>query len=276
MPVALSGGKIGCIMKAAFYQFQPVFGDIERNVRKVLERAEGIDADLVVLPELFATGYQFVARDEVSGLSESVPEGYTTEALTRLSRRKGIYVVAGLAERDGEDVFNSAILTGPDGFIGVYRKTHLFCEEKLWFTPGDTGFRVFDTPLGRIGIMICFDWIFPESMRTLTLMGAEIVAHPANLVLPYCPAAMPVRCLENRVYAVTANRIGVEHRKQDQTLTFIGSSQITAPDGTICVRAPENEELSMTVDVDVQKARDKSMNPYNHILRDRRPEMYRT
>jgi len=96
------------------------------------------------------------------------------------------------------------VLTGPDGVIGIYRKTHLFSEEKLYFTPGNTGFRVWETGICRIGIMICFDWFFPESMRSLTLQGAEVIAHPANLVLPHCPGAMPVRCLENGVYAVTA------------------------------------------------------------------------
>jgi 5-aminopentanamidase len=263
-------------MKAAFYQFDPVFGEREKNIAKVVAAAQGADTDLLVLPELFATGYQFISRDEVVGLSEPVPEGYTTRAIAGLSRSKGIYIVAGLAEKDGERLFNSAILTGPEGFIGVYRKTHLFFEEKLWFLPGDTGFRVFDTPLGRIGVMICFDWIFPESMRTLALMGAEVVTHPANLVLPHCPSAMPVRCLESRVWAVTANRIGVEQRKEGQALTFIGSSQITAPDGTICVRAPDNEESLMVLDVDPRKARDKSLNPYNDVLMDRRPAMYKT
>jgi 5-aminopentanamidase len=263
-------------MKAGFFQFDPVFGEKHRNIEKALERAREVRADLLVLPELFATGYQFVSKAEAFELSEPVPEGYTTQAMIQLCRQQGMYIVAGLAERDGEHVFNSAILTGPGGFIGVYRKTHLFFEEKLWFEPGNSGFQVFDTPIGQIGIMICFDWVFPESMRTLTLMGAEIVAHPANLVLPWCPSAMPIRCLENRVFAVTANRIGAEHRKDDQTLSFIGSSQITAIDGAILARAPEREEAAMTAEIDIAKARDKTLNPFNNLIKDRRPEFYRT
>ncbi|MCX5813158.1 MAG: acyltransferase [Proteobacteria bacterium] len=262
-------------MRAGFYQFEPVFGEKEGNIEKVLHALKDVDADLIVLPELFATGYQFISHEEVDRLSEQVPQGYTTEILVGLSRSKGMYIVAGIPEKHGEKFFNSAILTGPDGYIGIYRKTHLFFEENIWFTPGDTGFEVFHTAIGRIGIMICFDWIFPESMRTLALKGAEVVAHPANLVLPYCPSAMPIRCLENRVYAVTANRIGTESRKEGQTLNFIGTSQIVSPDSTLCAKAPENEESLGIVDIAPEKAKDKSLNAFNDLFRDRRPGMYR-
>ena len=236
---------------------------------------EGVDCGLMVLPELFATGYQFAAGSEVDKLSEKVPEGFTTRALAELSRKHGMFLVAGIAERDGAKFYNSAVLTGPDGFIGLYRKTHLFFEEKLWFSPGDTGFPVFPTDAGMIGIMICFDWFFPESMRVLALQGAEVVAHPANLVLPYCPNAMPVRCLENKVYAVTANRVGTECRKEGPALTYIGTSQVTAPDGTIAARAPEKGDSLMVVEIDLEATRNKGINPFNDLFLDRRPEMYR-
>jgi predicted amidohydrolase len=261
-------------MKVAFYQFEPVFGEKEQNVARVLQSLGEVDADLVVLPELFSSGYQFISQEEVVRLSERVPQGPTTDALAEFSRRKGIYLAAGVPEADGDRYYNSAILTGPEGYLGLYRKTHLFFEEKLWFSPGDTGFRVFSTGIGRIGIMICFDWIFPESMRTLALMGAEVIAHPANLVLPHCPAAMPVRCLENKVYAVTANRVGREERKSGQVLTFIGTSQVVGPDAKVYARAPETGDALMTVEVDLAKARDKSLNPFNDLFRDRRPGLY--
>jgi 5-aminopentanamidase len=261
-------------MKAGFYQFNPVFGKKEENLKKVLSAITDADADLLVLPEFFATGYRFVSQEEVSGLSEPIPNGDTTERLSDLSRQKGIYLVAGLPERDGDRFFNSAVLSGPDGFIGVYRKTHLFFEEKLYFSPGDTGFKVWDTKVGRIGIMICFDWFFPEAMRALALMGADIIAHPSNLVLPYCPAAMPVRCLENRVFAVTANRVGEENRKAGQSLRFIGQSQITSPEGKILIRAPENDEALLIAEINPETARNKNLNPLNNIFDDRRPEMY--
>ena len=261
-------------MKAGFYQFNPVFGKKEKNLAKVANALEGINAELMVLPEFFATGYQFISTVEVSRLAEAIPGGETTDALVGLSQKHGMYIVGGLPERVGNHFYNSAVITGPDGFIGVYRKTHLFFEETLWFTPGNTGFNIFQTDLGTIGIMICFDWFFPESMRSLALQGALVIAHPANLVLPNCPAAMPIRCLENRVYAVTANRTGTEQRKDGPPLTFIGMSQIVAPDSTVIARAPAKGTSMMISDIDLKKALNKSINPYNDLFKDRRPEMY--
>jgi predicted amidohydrolase len=261
-------------MKAGFFQFAPVFGKKDENIKKVLSVLKETDADLVVLPEFFATGYQFVSEDEVAELSEQIPNGYTTKFLSETSLQRGFHIVAGLPERDGDGFFNTAVITGPEGFIGSYRKTHLFFEEKLFFSPGDTGFKVWDTKIGRIGIMICFDWFFPESVRVLALMGADIVAHPANLVLPYCPDAMPVRCLENRVYGVTANRIGEEGRQEGQSLRFIGQSLIASPEGKVIVKASENEEVLMVADIKPELARDKSLTSLNNIFNDRRPEMY--
>jgi predicted amidohydrolase len=262
-------------MRAGFFQFNPTFGEKEQNLNRLVSAVEDAELDLLVLPEFFATGYQFVSKDEVAELSEDIPRGFTTDGLSELSVRKGIHIVAGLPEKEGNRFFNSAVLTGPDGFMGVYRKTHLFFEEKLWFSPGDTGFKVWETKTGRLGIMICFDWFFPESMRTLFLMGADIIAHPSNLVLPYCPRAMPTRCLENRVFAVTANRTGEEKRKQGQSLKFIGQSLIVSPEGEVLISASENDESLLVADIDPEKARDKKLNPLNNIFSDRRPGMYR-
>jgi len=128
--------------------------------------------------------------------------------------------------------------------------------------------------VGHIGIMICFDWFFPESMRALALLGAEVIAHPSNLVLPYCPQAMPIRCLENRVFAITANRTGSEGRKEGQSLNFIGQSQVVSPGGEVLVRASGSEEELLTIDVNPQEARNKSLNSFNDIFKDRRPEYY--
>jgi 5-aminopentanamidase len=266
---------LSVVMKAGFYQSSPLFGKKEQNIARVLSAVKNIELDLLVLPEFFATGYQFISRDEVAELSEQIPDGDTTGLLSDLARQKNCHIVAGLPEKDGDIYFNSALLTGPDGFIGVYRKTHLFFEEKFYFEPGDTGFRVWDTKAGRIGVMICFDWFFPESMRTLALMGADIVAHPSNLVLPYCPQAMPVRCIENRIFAVTANRIGKEQRKPGQSLKYIGQSLIVSPEGKVLAKAPKNKEALSVVDIDPLTARNKSLNSLTDLLADRRPGMYR-
>jgi predicted amidohydrolase len=263
-------------MIAGFLQFNPLFGDVKSNVDKVTSVITAHnDADLIVLPELFNTGYQFVSHDEVRELSEEVPSGYTTERLIELSLQRSVYIVAGIAERSGDFFFNSAVLTGPDGFLGVYRKIHLFHEEKVWFSPGDTGFRVWETHVGNIGIMICFDWFFPESARTLALMGADVIAHPANLVLQYCPDAMITRCIENRVYAITANRTGSEKRDGRRKLTYIGSSEIVSPLGKIITRASSDDEILSVAEIDVEDARNKRLNRFNQIFEDRREDTYR-
>ena len=261
-------------MKAGFYQLQPSFGDVDSNLTKVRNAVKDQEMDLLVLPEFFATGYQFTSTDEVAELAEEVPKGKTTEALLDLSQEKNAFIVAGLPEKDGNTYYNSAVLTGPEGFIGSYRKTHLFFEETLYFTPGNTGFKVWKTDIGRIGIMICFDWFYPESMRTLALAGAELIAHPSNLVLPFCPDSMPVRCLENMTFAITANRIGTEQRNGKEPLTFIGKSEIVSPKGKILLRAPDDEEAVMIADIDPAEANDKMLNQYNSIFKDRRPDQY--
>jgi predicted amidohydrolase len=261
-------------MKAGFYQLEPSFGDVSSNLVKVRNAVKDQEMDLLVLPEFFASGYQFTSLNDVADLSEEIPNGRTTEALLDLSHEHSFYIVAGLPEKEGNRYYNSAVLTGPDGFIGVYRKTHLFYEETLYFSPGDTGFKVWDIGICRIGIMICFDWFYPESMRTLSLAGAEVIAHPSNLVLPFCPDAMPVRCLENMTFAITANRIGTEQRNGKEPLTFIGKSEIVSPKGKILVRAPDDEEAVMTADINPADAKDKMLNQYNSILKDRRPDQY--
>ena len=263
-------------MIAGFLQFEAVFGDIKGNVARVTRLLSGKQADLVVLPELFNTGYQFISRDEVGDLSEEIPSGLTTRALIKVSKEKNLHIVAGIAERNGSSFYNSAVLTGPGGFIGVYRKTHLFFEEKLWFSPGDTGFRVWQTPVGNIGIMICFDWLFPESARTLALKGADIIAHPSNLVLPHCPDAMKTRCLENRVFSVTANRTGTEERGGKNPLIFIGTSEIVTPSGDILCRASGDKEEFGFAEFDPKEASNKNLNPFNNLFDDRREEYYRS
>jgi len=231
------------------------------------------DAELLVLPELFNTGYVFTSKEEAISLSEHVPEGKTTQGLCAVAKEKGTFIVGGLAEKDGGRIFNSAVLVSPDGYIGRYRKTHLFFEEKVWFDPGDEGFRVYDIGMCTVGIMICFDWFFPESMRVLSLMGADIVCHPANLVMPFCQESMKTRCLENHVFAVTANRTGTEARG-DKSLLFTGMSQITGPEGSILFRGGEDSQEVRTVEIDPKAARDKNVNSYNNLFADRRPNFY--
>ena len=261
-------------MRVGFYQYEPQFGQVARNLAAVAAALEQAEADLIVLPELFASGYQFVSQDEVMQLAEPVPDGPTTRRLVEIAKRRRMHLVAGLPERAGDRCYNSAVVVGPSGFIGCYRKTHLFFEETLFFTPGDTGFQVWDIGPAKLGVMICFDWYYPEAARTLALKGAEIICHPSNLVLPNCPDSMPVRCLENRVFAVTCNRTGSEVRGGKDQLTFIGNSEVVAPGGAILHRAPRDQEELCIVEIDPADARNKALTPYNDLLRDRRESLY--
>lgn len=260
-------------MKVGFIQFEPAFGDKEYNLRQIERLVEAVDAELIVLPELCTTGYHFTSRQEVEALGEEVPDGRTTETLGRLAQARNAVLVAGLIEKRGEKLYNAAMLIGPGGHMATYRKIHLFYEETLWFTPGDLPFSVYDLGVCRVGMMICFDWLFPEAARTLALRGADLLCHPANLVLPYCQDAMITRCLENRVFAVTANRIGTEIR-EGKKLCFTGRSQIVGPDGTILCRAGDLGAETGVVDIDVQRARVKAINPYNDLFAGRRTAFY--
>jgi predicted amidohydrolase len=261
-------------MRIGFYQFDPQFGEVAKNLDTVTAKLEQADADIIVLPELFASGYQFISQDEVQRLSEPVPDGPTTIRLLDVAKRRRMHIVAGLPERAGGRCYNSAVVVGPSGLLGCYRKTHLFYEETLFFTPGDSGFHVWDIGPAKIGVMICFDWYYPEAARSLALQGADILCHPSNLVLPNCPDSMPVRCLENRVFAVTCNRIGGEARGGKDPLIYIGNSEIVTPKGVILHRAPRDREDLTVLDIDPAEARNKHLNRYNDLLRDRRSGLY--
>ncbi len=261
-------------MKVGFIQTSPLFGilrgNIKANVERVVEDIISMDADLIVLPELFSTGYQFKSRKEVSKLAEELPKGYAAKMLIDTAKKKKLFIVFGIAEKCSNRFYNSSVLAGPKGFINVYRKAHLFWNEKKFFSPGNTPFEVHNIGMAKIGMMICFDWFFPEVSRILALKGADIICHPSNLVLPHCPQAMITRCLENRVFAVTANRVGIENRVKNIPLRFIGKSQIVSPDGEILYRASQNKEEIKVIDINPKLARNKKINSKNDLFKDRR------
>ena len=163
----------------------------------------------------------------------------------------------------------------PDGALTNYRKLHLFSRETELFEPGDAEPPVIETPAGRVGMMICFDWLFPETARILALKGAQIIAHPSNLVLDYCQRAMYCRCIENAVFIITANRIGTEDRA-GRSLTFTGASQILDTEGATLASAPPDAESIEIVEIDPWRADEKRITEYNDRLKDRRSELYGT
>lgn len=262
-------------MKIGVYQFAPEFGEMGKNLDRIDTVLKNCGADLVVLPELCTTGYQFISTEEVHALSESVEEGETLKRWARLCAENQFFLVGGMSELDKGKCYNTSVLVGPDGLIGKYRKVHLFYEEREWFHPGDLGFPVFDIGPARVGMMICFDWLFPEAARSLALKGADMICHPVNLVLPYCQQAMVTRSIENGVFTITANRFGTEERGGRKSLTFTGGSQALDHKGNLLFQLGETNEVLQFVDIDPTLSRDKWITEHNHRLEDRRLEQYK-
>jgi len=261
------------IFNIGFFQFAPKFGEVEGNLSKVETRLAGVDADIIVLPELAFTGYRFRDRQELTSLAEETAESSTVARLAGLCRKNGFHIVTGFAEKSGDRIYNSALLIGGAGVLHTYRKLHLFNTEKAVFDPGDTKLKVIDVSGVRIGMMVCFDWVFPEVARILSLKGADLLCHPSNLVLAYCQRAMRTRCLENSVYAVTANRYGTEEQFGNP-LTFTGQSQVVSPKGDLIYRADAEAEELRIRDIDVRIARNKQITDNNHLIEDRRTAYY--
>ncbi|MCP3982219.1 MAG: acyltransferase, partial [bacterium] len=189
-------------MRIGYLQFRPRFGDPDGNCRRVVDALTGVRADLIVLPELAFTGYLFSGRRELRALAEEPSHSTVVDSLVDLCREHRFHVVAGFAEKAKDKLFNSALLIGPRGLVQTYRKLHLFNDEKRWFDPGDLPLEPKRVGEARVGMMVCFDWAFPETARTLALRGADVVCHPSNLVLDHCQRVMLARSLENSVYSV--------------------------------------------------------------------------
>jgi predicted amidohydrolase len=258
-------------VKIGFMQFAPVLGDVHATIEKIDRLgAQCVGADLMVLPELCNSGYNFASQEQAWATSEEIGDGIFVQFLESFCRRLGCHVVSGLNERQGPHLYNTAVLIGPRGYVGKYRKLHLFMNEKDFFEPGDAGLPVFDIGLCKVGMLVCFDWIFPEAWRVLALKGADVICHPSNLVLPgLAQQAVPVHALSNRLYIVTANRIGSEGK-----LTFTGMSTIADPKGQVLAQASRTGEEIGSVEIDISLARSKDITSRNNVLADRRPEQY--
>jgi Predicted amidohydrolase len=262
-------------MKVGYFQFRPLFGKVSHNLYRVIKKLNGATVDLIVLPELAFTGYYFRDRAEVKALAENPGKSATVDALVALCRKNKCHLITGFTEKSRDKYFNSALLIGPKGVGHIYRKLHLFNNETRWFDAGDIPLQINRIGEARIGMMVCFDWVFPEVTRVLALKGADIICHPSNLVLDYCQQTMLTRCLENKVYAITANRYGYDKRPHG-SLRFTGHSQVVAPGGTLIHRSGSQRDELFVMDIDPMLARDKSITPLNEVLRDRRPEHYKT
>jgi len=265
------------VISIGYFQFKPSFLDVDNNLNRVYDSIINYkkSVDILVLPELFATGYFFKDRRQLETVSEEA-DGRTYNVLVDICKKKDMIIYAGFPEKEGNKIYNSGILILPDGKYYVYRKNHLFYKEKEVFDKSSTKIEPVVVNVKGIevslGLMICFDWFFPEFARTLALKGADILLHAANLVMPYCPAATITRALENRVFIVLSDRIGEEY-SGDEKLKFIGMSRIVDPKGNILKYSTEEEEIK-SVFIDINEARNKSLNPLNNIFEDRREELY--
>jgi len=281
--MAAEGPRTESTLRIACIQMEPVIGAKDANVEKslaLIDRACGDGARLVVLPELCNSGYVFQTRDEAFALAEPIPDGPTTAAWLAAAKRHGATIVAGICERQGDALYNSAVVVGPDGYIGTFRKNHLWGEENLFFEPGNLGVPVWRTAFGRLSVAICYDGWFPETYRLAALQGADILCIPTNWVpMPEQPADFPVMANilamsgahSNSLFVAAADRVGVERGQP-----FLGRSLIVNHTGfPLAGPASADREEIITADINVSDARRKRvLNSFNQILRDRRTDVY--
>jgi len=265
-------------MKIGYLQFKLEFGNVKENIKRIENYISKEEFDLLVLPELVNTGYLFTSRQELEDYSEEAGKGEFSKMLMRICSRKNCHIVAGFCEKAENKFFNSSILVYPDKTFRLYRKIHLFYEEKFFFEPGNLKFEVHEISVKnsgkvKIGMMICFDWVIPEAARTLALKGAQIICHPSNLVMQYCQKAMYARAVENHVFIITTNRTGKDENK-GKSVIFTGNSIILNPKGDYIAEADKEKEELKIIEINPADALDKMINPYNNVITDRREEFY--
>jgi predicted amidohydrolase len=266
-------------VRTAAVQMDPALKKTEENLEKIAhlsERAADAGARLIIFPECAISGYCFDSAAEASPCAQPVP-GEWTDRLGRLSRRLGIFLVAGMLEREGGEIYNTAVFTGPDGMVGTYRKTHLpYLGVDRFTRPGAGPVPVFDTPLGKIGLHICFDGSNPEIARVMKLKGAELLILITNWPVGAeisCRFMCQTRAVENHVNYVAVNRTG-----EEGGFRFLGESKILDYTGKVLAAAGTSEEMILG-DIDFEGAnRNRIINiPGKYELdriATRRPELY--
>ena len=264
----------------AAVQTDPRLGDVAGNLDHIASwtrRAANEGAQLVVFPECAVNGYRYDSREEALGDAQTVP-GPAADLLEGVAAETGVHVAVGIVERDGDRLYNCAALIGPDGFVTKYRKTHIpFQAVDRFVTPGDIPLHVVETPIGRIGMLICYDLRFPEPARVLALSGVQIIANLTNLPPPgwvQPEFIFRARAAENRVWLVCADRVGTE-----RGVEFIGRSAIVGPSGVTLAEASESAEEMLVQPIVPSEADEKNLvfdpGVYEmHLLRDRRADLY--
>ncbi|MGA0561486.1 nitrilase-related carbon-nitrogen hydrolase [Ancylobacter sp. VNQ12] len=259
-------------LKVATVQFEPTMFEKERNIARlvgmVTEAAQD-GARLIVTPEMGTTGYCWFDRAEVAPFVEPIP-GPTTDRFAAVARTHDCYIVVGMPEVDPDTnlYFNSAVLIGPQGVVGTHRKTHPYIAEPKWSAPGDLGHQVFDTPIGRIALLVCMDIHFVETARLVGLGGADIICHISNWLAERTPAPYWItRAVENSCYLIEANRWGLE-----RTVQFSGGSCVIGPDGAIEAVIDAGDGIAHA-EIDLERARARRVFGES-VFEQRRPELY--
>ena len=264
-------------MRIAVIQMTPVHGEVSENLERIetILSRDSLDADIVLFPELATAGYLYTSAEQLKPHAEVRGEGELATLLRKHAVSRGRAVIAGYPEYDPTSgrLYNSSIAVLPDGTDRNYRKSHLFYRESEVFSPGDTGFFTFLVAGISVGMMICYDWRFPEAARALALRGAEVILHPSNLVSPrtFWRPVMRSRAIENGVVVATANRSGSEVFAEE-SLHFTGGSLIIDQTGEVVAEAGEEDEI-LSHDIEIRSVRE--VNRHNDIWRDRRPDLYR-
>ena len=263
-------------IKVALAQISCKRGDKAENIKTIESRvtkAKQQGAELVIFPELSLTGYTM--RDQIYELAETIP-GHSTTVLEKLAKKTGTYIVFGmpeLSEKTQATVYNAAVLVGPHGFIGKYRKmylpTHSVFEEKRYFRPGYQT-AVFETELGKIGLIICYDIFFPEVSRLTRLKGAQLIvcisASPATR-RTFFETLTAARAIENTAFLAYVNLVGIE-----DGLQFWGGSRLVGPNGKVLVKAKYDEEDMVIGEINYADIRPTET--FVPILKDLRPELF--
>jgi len=263
-------------MRITIVQSFPKYADTASNLDFIHKTIESVDTDILIFPELATSGYFFTEKSQIMPHVLTWNESTELLQLQEKATKADTIIIVGFPEKDGDALYNSAGIFMPDATTSkVYRKTHLFYKEHLIFEHGNTGFFcVHDTKHNcNIGIMICYDWRFPEAARTLALQGADVIVCPANLVTTLSGKVFPARAIENKVYVAVANRVG-EESLEDETLLFRGESALYDYLGEPIAMASFGNEDILHATINPQETRNKAFNSINDIFKDRKPEMY--
>lgn len=258
------------MLKTAQIQFDPQVGELKGNFSKAESfLSETRSARLVILPELANSGYNFINRHQAFGLASAVEKSNYVEMLVETAKKQNQFIVSGFHEREGDELFNTSLFINPKGEIGKYRKIHLFMNEKQIFSKGNLGLPVFEVDEFKLGMLICFDYLFPEIWRIMGMKGADMIAHPSNLVTYKAFKVVPAQAVINRFFIFTTNRIGTE-----RDISFSGRSFVVDPEGDVLTEASVNQEEILFSEIDPLLARNKMITNKNHVFDDRRPKEY--